>query len=78
MKCLVNGEPLQLREGSTVRDLLQQMTGRQLDGAGRVDDGDPIGLAVAVSGRLVPRSRWSGTAVAEGAEVEVVEAVQGG
>lgn len=77
MHCTVNGDRLELTAGSTVRDLLQQLTGRTLDSHGRAD-GEPVGLAVAVDARLVPRSSWSFTAVHDGASIEVVEAVQGG
>ncbi|MDN5760827.1 MAG: sulfur carrier protein ThiS [Microlunatus sp.] len=35
-------------------------------------------LAVAVNGSVVPRARWSQTALSEGAKVEMVTAVQGG
>jgi sulfur carrier protein len=36
------------------------------------------GVAVAVDGEVVPRGAWERTAVAEGAAVEIVTAVQGG
>jgi sulfur carrier protein len=36
------------------------------------------GVAVAVEGEVVPRAKWSSTAIHEGANVEVVVAVQGG
>jgi len=36
------------------------------------------GVAVAVNGRIVPRSQWSLTQVQAGDAVEVVHAVQGG
>lgn len=36
------------------------------------------GIAVAVEGSLVPRRAWAGRAIAEGASVEIITAVQGG
>ncbi len=36
------------------------------------------GVAVAVDGEVVPRSQWTLTALADGARVEVVDAIQGG
>jgi sulfur carrier protein len=39
---------------------------------------DPRGVAAAVAGEVVPRPRWEEWRLAEGEEVEVVRAVQGG
>jgi sulfur carrier protein len=36
------------------------------------------GVAVAVDGEVVPRSRWAVVRLAEGSRVEVVNAIQGG
>ena len=36
------------------------------------------GVAAAVNETVVPRSRWSGTALGDGDRVEVLTAVQGG
>jgi sulfur carrier protein len=36
------------------------------------------GVAVAVDGEVVPKAQWAGTALADGARVEVLTAVQGG
>jgi sulfur carrier protein len=38
----------------------------------------PSGVAAAVNEAVVPRSRWSGTRLAEGDRIEVLTAVQGG
>ncbi len=42
------------------------------------DNANGRGVAVAVGGEVVPRADWSQTRLAEGAQVEVVSAVQGG
>ncbi len=39
---------------------------------------DARGVAVAVDGEVVPRAGWATFAVAEGARVEVLTAMQGG
>jgi sulfur carrier protein len=36
------------------------------------------GVAVAVDGEVVPRTQWDSLALAEGARVEVLTAMQGG
>ena len=62
----VNGEPSDIAPGTTVTELL-----RALEAPDR-------GVAVAVDGEVVPRGGWALTALADGARVEVVMAVQGG
>ncbi len=64
----VNGEPQELPAGATGATVVQTLTGRP---EGR-------GVAVAVGGEVVPRGAWSRTQLEDGAEVEVVAAVQGG
>jgi sulfur carrier protein len=39
---------------------------------------DPKGVAVAIDGAVVPRSRWDQTTPQVGATVDIVGAVQGG
>ncbi len=73
----LNGEPSTLPERATVRDAVVALTGRQVDADGRADDG-ALGVAVAVDGAVVPRSRWSATTLGDGQAVEIVTAVQGG
>lgn len=57
---------------------------RALDGpvtVGALVDGeveDRRGMAVAVDGEVLPRSRWDTTTLHDGAKVELVGAVQGG
>lgn len=69
----VNGEwrPLSVR---TVAELL----GALGYGPEPVSLAKARGIAVAVNGEVVPRSRWRDRTLAPGDEVEVVEAVQGG
>lgn len=67
MNLLVNGRPVPATSGATVADLLEETDG------GRTD-----GLAVAVNGEVVPRSRHHLHALADGDVVEIVTAVQGG
>lgn len=65
MRVLLNGSPHEVAEGATAAELVV------LAGA------PPTGVAVALDGAVLPRSRWS-TVVTEGATVEVLTAVQGG
>lgn len=64
----VNGEPRQVAAGATLSELLDAM------GIGR----DARGVAVAVGDQVVRRAEWGTTAITEGANIEVVTAVQGG
>jgi sulfur carrier protein len=64
----VNGRPLQLAAGSTIADLVVQVT----------EDDDPKGVAVAVDRCVVPRSEWATTPARAGSLVEVVTAAAGG
>jgi len=64
----VNGSATRLPERSTLVDAVAAA------GAG----GDDRGVAVAVDGEVVPRSQWVDRRLAQGEDVEVVRAVQGG
>ena len=64
----LNGAPVDLPEGSSVREAVERA------GAGEAQRG----VAVAVDGQVVPRSAWGQTALEEGQRVEVLRAVQGG
>ena len=71
MRIALNGEDAIVPEGATVAAAVEA-TG--VDGA----DGGRHGIAVAVDGEVVPRSRWDATTLADGQNVEVVAAIQGG
>ncbi len=45
---------------------------------GQAADGRKLGVAVARNSEVVPRSQWYVTALADGDDVELVTAVQGG
>ena len=64
----VNGEHTDVATGTTVADLLAEL---ELPAEGR-------GVAVAVDAEVVPRGEWPRRVVADGAQVEVVTAIQGG
>jgi sulfur carrier protein len=64
---IVNGEPNDaVAPGATVTELLEAL------------DVPDRGVAVAVDAEVVPRGAWATFAVADGARVEVLIAVQGG
>ena len=64
----LNGAPRTVDAGTTIADLV------------RVLDVSPEGrgVAVAVDAEVVPRGQWPDHVVADGAQVEVVTAIQGG
>jgi sulfur carrier protein len=64
----VNGEPIEVRPGATIADLVATLTAQD----------DPKGVAVAVDRCVVPRSEWATTAARAGSLVEVVSAAAGG
>lgn len=66
MKVRLNGEPYDARPGMTLGDLLAELN---LAGAK---------VAVAVNGSVAPRTSHSQRQLAEGDEVEVIQAVAGG
>ena len=66
MDVWINGERRELTSGATVSDALDALRLPR------------TGVAVAVDGDVVPRGRWADTALAAGARVEVLTAVQGG
>lgn len=66
MRIQLNGEPFELPEGHSVAALLER-----LDLAGRR-------VAVELNLDIVPRSQHATTALKEGDQVEVVQAIGGG
>ena len=68
MRVVVNGEPTAVEDGTTVRALLE---GLDVPGGAR-------GVAVAVDAAVVPRGEWDTTLLDDGAQVEVLRAIQGG
>ena len=66
MKVIVNGNPAELPDGATAAEAVLLLT-------------DAVrGIAVAVNGAVVRRAAWDATPLAEGDQVEVLTAVQGG
>ncbi|MBA9006629.1 MULTISPECIES: sulfur carrier protein ThiS [Thermomonospora] len=66
MKVVVNGEPRELPEGTTVAAVVASVTPAA------------AGVAVAVNDEVVGRRAWNETTVRDGDRVEVLTAVQGG
>jgi sulfur carrier protein len=64
----VNGEARVLPAGATVASVLELLEVAP----------DARGIAVAVDGEVVARSRWDVTALRDGSMVEVVAAIGGG
>lgn len=78
MNIRLNGGQHALADGATISALVSGVTGRTLAADGRATDGRKLGVAVARNAEVVPRSQWHATALAEGDDVELVTAVQGG
>ncbi len=68
MNVTVNGRATRTAAGATVANVVEL-----LDVAP-----DARGVAVAVDGEVVARSRWAEAEVRDGALIEVVAAIQGG
>ena len=66
MQLIVNDEEITTEAGS-VDKLLRERLGEV-----------PAGTAVAVNGDVVPRSEWESTQLDDGAQVDILTAVQGG
>ncbi|GAB1644992.1 sulfur carrier protein ThiS [Krasilnikovia sp. MM14-A1259] len=66
MRLTVNGSPRAVDDAVTVAGLVAVLTEAQR------------GVAVAVNGEVVPRSRWSAAVLRDGDRVEVLTAAQGG
>lgn len=78
MRIVANGTEHDLPEGSTARDLVALLTGKDVGEDGRTPTGEGLGVALARGGEIVPRGTWASTALAEGERFELVTAVQGG
>jgi sulfur carrier protein len=78
MNITLNGAARAIDDGASVTTLVALVTGKSLGADGQAADGHKLGVAVARNSEVVPRSRWSFTALAEGDDVELVTAVQGG
>lgn len=78
MNITLNGNPHTVADGASITTIVSQVTGRTLAPNGQATDGRKLGVAVAHNAQVVPRSQWSGTALADGDDIELVTAVQGG
>jgi sulfur carrier protein len=78
MNITLNGTPHAVADGASITMLVSLVTGRPLAANGQATDGRKLGVAVAHNAQVVPRSQWSATALADGDDVELVTAVQGG
>ncbi|MBE4719403.1 sulfur carrier protein ThiS [Pseudarthrobacter sp. AB1] len=78
MNITLNGSRHSVADDASITTLISQITGRPLAADGQATDGQKLGVAVAHNSEVVPRSQWFVTALAEGDDVELVTAVQGG
>jgi sulfur carrier protein len=66
MNVIINGESFELADGAPAAAAVRLLTSAA------------SGIAVAVNGEVVRRSAWDSTTLADGDQVEVLTAVQGG
>ena len=59
----LNGQSIQVDPDATIATIVEP---------------DASGVAVAIDGEVVPKSKWGQTPLSEGQRVEVVGAIQGG
>ena len=78
MNITVNGKSHAVGPAASVATLVTQITGWNLASQGQAADGQRLGVAVAHNSSVVPRSQWHDTSLAEGDDIELVTAVQGG
>ncbi len=64
----VNGEPRELPASATVASVITLLG----------VEPEARGVAVALNGEVVARGRWPETTLGDGAQIEVVAAIQGG
>jgi sulfur carrier protein len=64
----VNGQPREVASSATVASVVEQLGVAP----------EARGVAVALNGEVVARGRWPQTELPEGAQIEVVAAIQGG
>ena len=69
MKVKLNGTATEIAEAATVADAVSVVAGGASNGKG---------VAVAVNGEVIPRSRWHEVRLGEQDRVEVLRAVGGG
>jgi sulfur carrier protein len=66
IRLILNGESRSLPAPLTVAEVVVQTSQRS------------SGIAVALNNEVVPRSEWGSTAIADGDQLDIVTAVQGG
>lgn len=66
MQISVNGDTLEMRDGASLTELVEQMglTGKR--------------IAIELNAEIIPRSEHAGTALTQGDNVEIVHAIGGG
>lgn len=66
MKIKINGDIKELKDGSTIEELLEELSIK------------PVGMALEVNKEIVPKRLFGATALKEGDAVEIVRMVGGG
>lgn len=66
MRITVNDSPVDIKTGTTVHQLLQQL------------DKSPLGLAIAVNQVIQPRTKWQSYSLQDGDNILLFQAIAGG
>ena len=74
----INDEPRTIAALTTCRDVVAQTLHKDITDDGRAADGTSLGVALALNGAVIPRSAWATTPIPDGAQLELITAVQGG
>lgn len=77
MKIIINGTE-RTTDTTILKDILETELNLRLTDTGTAENGNKLGIAVAIDETVVPRSQWNRTEVREGARLEIITAVQGG
>lgn len=68
MNITINGEVITVNEQMKLSEFVEL----------RLNGKEPRGIAVALNGMIIPKSKWNETELKENDSVEIVHAVQGG
>ncbi len=70
MRLVINGEQRE-PQGATLNDIWEEE-------ARELQTDSPSGFAIALNGRVVPKTRWRDTPVSDGDQINIIRAMAGG
>lgn len=75
---IVNDDAVTVHDRATLVDVVSKVLDRELEPDGRPRDGGRLGVALSIDSQVVPRTAWQERIVADGTNIDLVTAVQGG